>query len=329
MAIPESVKRAAFPAVLTWFALLVSTRYVSASERGPATLEPVRPLQCAPSAGACGEFDAVVFVHGIYGGNDTFKSTSSGFDWPMEFPSEIEGRRIDVFRLIYQTELMSWAEADNPSFDEVAKAVLGTMKPLRKRQYRSIGFIAHSLGGNVVSTYIHMVKTKLGHPQRSQHAFVITLATPVLGAQIAELGSPLKRLLGMNDGLLDSLTRGNLYLVILNQFRVLEDEKERRYVCRSVHLHAAFEERYLGPLLIVTRDSAAEAISSLAKSPVVGFRLNHSEIAKPTSPDHEVYKWVRDRIVDEFRRIATWDEAHRQSPPSRRLCEEMDFKPEQ
>lgn len=143
------------------------------------------------------------------------------------------------------------------------------MAPLRKREYRSIGFIAHSLGGNFVSTYLHMVKTRFGHPQRSQHAYVITLATPVLGAQIADLALPLKQLIFMSDPLLESLKKGNLYLEMLNHFTTLAAPKGEAYGCRPVGLHAAYEEQQLGPLLVVRRDSAAAAISQMVTSPVI------------------------------------------------------------
>jgi hypothetical protein len=36
------------------------------------------------------------------------------------------------------------------------------------RGYRSVGFIAHSLGGNVITAYIHSVKSELGHSARAQ-----------------------------------------------------------------------------------------------------------------------------------------------------------------
>lgn len=209
-----------------------------------------------------------MFVHGIYGGDETFRNPATGFDWPLAFPTCFSPngtpcRRVDVFRLDYRTALLSWAKNGNPDFKQVAEAVFAAMKPLRKRQYRSIGFIAHSLGGNVVSTYIHMVKTTLGHPQRSQNAFVITLGTPVLGAQIAGLASTLKAQLQMQDPLLESLEKNNLYLTMLEQFREEEITKEGRYTCRPVHLHAAYEEKFIGPLLVVSPDSAAIAISKI------------------------------------------------------------------
>lgn len=110
----------------------------------------------------------------------------------------IQGRPVDVFSLEYQNAMVAWAKDKNPSFDVVARQVKVLLKPLRMKQYRSIGFITHSLGGNVISTYMLMLLTNLGHPQRSQVAYVINLATPTYGAQIADIGKTLKSTLGMN-----------------------------------------------------------------------------------------------------------------------------------
>jgi hypothetical protein len=295
-----------------------------------AQLTPVGTVQCEIGRAAdCTERDAIVFVHGIYGAEDTFRNEATGFDWPTQFPRAIDTHRVDVYWLGYRSKLIAWARGDNPSFEDIAKSVFDALRPLRTSGYGSIGFIAHSLGGNIVATYIHYLKTKLGHPQRSQNAFIITLATPVLGAQIADLASILKASLLMSDPLLESLKAGNLYLSMLEQFRELEEDKERRYSCRAVHLHAAIEQEYLGPLLIVGPGSAAKPISNFVKSPIVAFPLDHAEIAKPRGAEPGgVYGWVLDRVGQEYQRISTWKAAHAGSPPSRQLCEGIDHLPE-
>jgi hypothetical protein len=311
----------------------LSTRATECPDSQVACLLPVGAEQCLDSLATCQDFDAIVFVHGIYGGDDTFKNKDTRFDWPVQFPRCVRiannCRKVDVFRLDYRTALLSWASGTNPSFKDVAIAALQAMKPLRKRKYRSIGFIAHSLGGNVISTYIHMVKTEIGHPQRSQNAFVINLATPVLGSQIADLGTSLKKELGMKDPLLNSLEQNNLYLTMLNEFRQEEVAKEGRYSCRPVHLHAAYEKKYIGPLLIVDQQSAAISISRIVNSPILGFSLNHIEIAKPPNDQAEIYRWVMERIEDEYVRLATWDGAHERDRAEYRLCEKIPLIAEQ
>src|SRR5262249_53215039 len=151
-------------------------------------------------------------VHGIYGSDETFRNEETKFDWPSNFPRKIAEQDVDVYQLNYQTQLIAWATDTNPSFSNLAGSVFEVLKPLRVRGYNSVSYIAHSLGGNVISTYIHSVKTTRGDAARSQNGFVITLATPVLGSQIANIGAALKQRLGMRDHLLNALKRGNLYL---------------------------------------------------------------------------------------------------------------------
>lgn len=258
------------PLVVSFVILLVS---VACHAQSVAKLEPAQPMQCKFSL--CREFDAIVFVHGIYGSANTFTNPSTGYNWPANFPRYVHGRPVDVYFLEYRTQMLAWAKAANPEFNVVAASVETALKPLRQRQYRSIGFIAHSLGGNVVSTYIHMVKTSRGHPQRSQHAYTITLGTPVLGAQIADISSELKASLGMNDRLLKSLKANNLYLTMLQDFRTAEGPKGDRYGCRPVHLHAAYETKAVGIVKVAPESSGASSVGRFTASPVQGFPLNH------------------------------------------------------
>jgi Putative serine esterase (DUF676) len=269
-----------------------------------------------------------VFVHGIYGDDSTFRNAETGFDWPSSFPRAVKGRSVDVFRLNYQSALLSWSKQKNPEFDIVATEIFEAMAPLRKRNYRSVGFVAHSLGGNLVSTYIHDVKSGRGHPERAQNAYYITLATPVLGADIASLAAPLKQLLGMNDDLLNSLTKDNLYLRMLKHFRDAEGPKGERRGCRAVHLHAAYEQARVGPLTVVTADSAALSIANMVASPVLGFPLDHFAIAKPRSSDDAVFKWVLDRVTSEFGRLEEWDVARVNVPKEHKLCQSDKYRGE-
>ncbi|RYY73307.1 MAG: hypothetical protein EOO52_18035 [Gammaproteobacteria bacterium] len=300
----------------------------AAMDQTKAEVIPVRKVNCAVDVSTCTDFDAIVFVHGIYGDRDTFINPDTKFNWPEQMPLKFGERSVDIFLLNYQTELIAWTKHANPEFTDLTDAVYAAMKPLRVRQYRSIGFIAHSLGGNVVSTYIHYNKTARNHPASSQHAYVVTLATPVLGAQIADIGEHLKSAFGMQDTVLASLQKNNLFLQMLLKFRKLEGNKREMYGCRAINLHAAYEEKHIGPLLVVDRDSAGQSVADLTSSPIVGFNLNHFSIAKPTNQQHEVYRWVNQRIEDEFVRLSTWSKAVSNQPYDRKLCTDISFKPE-
>lgn len=297
-----------------------------------ATLEPVGELACKPDAKTCGRLDAIVFVHGIYGSRETFTNARTHFDWPKEFPRVLpvddEQRRMDVYRLNYLTTMVTWAKGKNPSFLELARAVEVAMKPLRQRQYRSIGFIVHSLGGNVISTYLLQVKLARDHAGLAQHAYMITLGTPVLGSQVADIALTIKSRLGMSDDLLNSLKRDNIYLQMLNEMKEWQAGKAARLGCRALDLHVGVEEKFIGPIIVVNRDSSALPLLALASSPIVGFRLNHLEISKPADAKSEVYTWAMGRVEEELRRLTGWELAHEQAQPAFRLCDRVMFEPE-
>jgi hypothetical protein len=157
------------------------------------------------------------------------------------------------------------------------------------------------------------------HSDRSTHSQSLLQRRCSDGSQLADVGGFIKKVLRKDDSLLNSLKKDNLYLSMLNNFRAQELSKESRYVCRPVHLHAAFEEKYIGPLLVVSPGSAAMSISSMVNSPVVGFKFDHFGIVKPNDRDHVVYRWTLERIEDEYMRLATWESANKP------LCEFIPF----
>lgn len=280
----------------------------------------VRQPQCEASLPHCENFDAIVFVHGIYGDKDTFRNPSSQFYWPEEIPAQIAGRSVDVFVASYQTQLLNWAKSKDPGFGSVSDDFYTAMTPLRERRYRSIGFIAHSLGGNIVSTYIHQTKSKKGHIARARNAYVITLGTPITGAFVADIGSVLKSLLGMDDKLLDSLKEGNLYLDMLARFRKDEDAKALGFLCRPVYVHAAFETRSLAGIKIVPPTSALGLYPQLFNTIPVPLDANHSTIAKPVDRQDAAYVWVDENLKLEFDRLKQWQLAQGQLPVSKQIC---------
>jgi hypothetical protein len=283
---------------------------------GWAQPSPVRLYPVRDSCGSqdCGGRHAIVFVHGIYGGANTFTNTSRArdFNWPEQVPSVIAGSPVDVFRVEYQTALLSWARADIASLDQVVEAIHPELARLRARGYSSVNFIAHSLGGNVVKAYLHSVKSEEGHVERSRHAFVLTLGTPVNGAAIANVGLLLKDFLGMQDPLLSSLQRDNTFLRMMSLWGRQEDAKSTKFRCRQVSLYAGIESKPMGPVQIVDIISAERALPDFARSKV--FPLNHSEIAKPDSASSELYRWFMEIAAAELSRVNEWG-------PIRKLCE--------
>jgi hypothetical protein len=169
---------------------------------------------------------------------------------------------------------------------------------------------------------LHEIKTRYGHAARAQHAYVITLGTPVLGSDVASLASPLKKFLGINDDLLRSLKTDNLFLTMLNRFREMEKRKSAELGCRGVNLHAAYEQqRVAGLVTVVTEKSAALAVATLASSPIVGFERDHFQIAKPRDRKDLIYRWVLDILVEELIRVRVWEAARQDAPADRKMCQ--------
>jgi hypothetical protein len=97
-------------------------------------------------------------------------------------PAEFGGRPVDIYRINYTTALRNWFRTDTTSFDDVVYSIYfkmypedGTTAELAPNRYRSVNFIAHSLGGTVVAALIHTVKSERGHDDRSRFGFTITL----------------------------------------------------------------------------------------------------------------------------------------------------------
>jgi hypothetical protein len=302
-------------AVLAAWALGVSSAY-SQTESSAVKITPVSAPTCEGSA--CRQRDALFFIHGIFGSSDTFKNAS--FNWPRRVASDF-GTQLDVYEISYDTLMLNWLRKDIATFDEVAAEIFdklhGKFRPgvgrgrdglLKTREYRSVGFIAHSLGGNFVATYVHSIKSELGHEDRARNSFLITLGTPASGAQIANVGEWAKRLLVMNDDpLLESLRKDNTFLRMLASWRRAEDRKARQFKCRPVHLYVGIEGGTVAGIQVVSRASAEAPYRDIAVSRYFET-YNHSRIAAPESETDPLYVWVNEIIGKEIDRINRWRE---------------------
>lgn len=288
-----------------------------------AKVSAVTMLHCAEGAVSCQEVDAIVFVHGIYGDEATFTS-NSGFAWPKNIPKDIGGRKIDVYSASYRSQLLSWARGNSNSLSEVTNAFYLAMEPVRAKRYRSIGFIAHSLGGNVVATYIHKVKTLDGHINRARNAYVITLGTPLRGSAMADIGGLLKSVLGMRDPLLSSLKSENIYLDMLAMFRRDESLKSDKYKCRPLHVYAGYETETVAGLTIVPSKTAIGNDGKLFYRSPMPFAENHITISKPLNDRAPVYVWVDRVIEEEMSRLTEHARRTDHLPENRQICEDPD-----
>ena len=303
--------------LLALLILLLNPIFAGAEENDAVKITAVN-IHCADGLvpeRPCTERDAIFFVHGIYGDKDTFKNGQ--FDWPSELAKQFSDE-IDVYVIEYRTKLLAWLKRDVASFDEVSDALFAKLQGqpgsgttrglLSSRPYRSVGFISHSLGGNVTAAYIHTVKSELGHEERARNGFLITLGTPANGAQIANVAIAIKSALAIPDPLLRSLERDNTFVRMLASWRNAEDRKATRFHCRPVNLYVGVEGAAMHGMTIVSLASAREPYKNLAKQVKVFEGYDHSRIAKPTDAKDPIYVWVVDIIKQERQRLGRWNE---------------------
>lgn len=294
----------------------------------------IEPIGIPCEREACKTRDAIFFIHGIYGDDETF--SNGGFDWPRELARNAAGRQIDVYRINYKTAFLDWARSNIATFDALSEALsraifgapnvsddpgadglLVTRDDNVKRPYRSLNVIAHSLGGNVAAALVHDTKSLFGHDRRARFGFIVTLGTPAGGSQIANVGAILQALLQTNDGLLESLKRDNTFLRMLQRWRVAETAKARRFRCRPVHLYAGIEGQSTFGVPIVSEESADAPVRGLAADVRLFENKNHSSIAKPAGTSDPVYQWVSSILEREMARLDGWgDRALCTMPPA-------------
>lgn len=263
---------------------------------------------------ACENQNVIVFVHGIYGDVSTFQNGC--FDFPSSLQKELSMVNINtsVYRLTYTTQLFNWSKNNDLLFVDLANLVMDAMKPVTRSKPKSIGFIAHSLGGNVVNTYLITTKLRYGHMVKAQHAYIITLDTPFFGAQIANMASAIKSALRMqNDDLLKSLSLNNLYLEMLQLMIRYESSKGEEFGCRPTNLYVLYSKKPMYGIPVTPDDTYIKLRKFIARKGVQmdepkGYNLDHAQIAKPENADSPIFKDIMMTIVRETDRIDLWQE---------------------
>ena len=303
-----------------WFAIaafIFASTPSNAAELAAADIVPIKDCYTQGEARPCEGRDAIFFVHGIFGGVGTF--TNGSYRWPQELAADFPD--VDVFVIKYSTQLLNWLNRDVATFDEIAEVLMSKMQGpvindggtrmlpegfVTRRGYRSVGFIAHSLGGNVTAAYIHSVKSELGHSARAQNAYVIMLGTPAEGSYLANVGEIIKRYLNQSDPLLTSLERDNLFLRMLAMWRRAEDQKSQRFHCREVNLYVGIEGASLYGIPVVSEQSATRPYERIAKDIKVFGTYNHLRIAAPDKKTDPLNVWVTNIIKRERQRMDDW-----------------------
>lgn len=219
----------------------------------------------------------IVFIHGI-GGDPRTTWRNGTFYWPQELFNDKDFSHYDVLVFGYLSEC-------GPSFNirEIAISLETQLnKHLRKKKYKSMSFVAHSMGGLVTREFIlnrhHRMSRKV--PIRS----VVMLSTPNLGSNLVLLAKPF-----CDSKQLDDIEKGlGKYLDLLNdRWRFTYQHREPFYMV------AAYELVPMTLLGIIVEKNSAIYFGRDFRA----FNKDHSAIAKPNDQDDEVYLWTKQQVL--------------------------------
>jgi len=218
----------------------------------------------------------VIFVHGIFGGADTWvKGKNDSLPALLAFDPRF-GTSLDV--MVYQYDSPMLADAGRiPDVSE------GLSEYLEKEgvwnKYKGIVFIGHSMGGLVIRQFLIA-----HHSLASKVRLIYLYATPTNGSEVAAVASKLSKNKQL-DGMLP--IEGDTYIdsVSINWTNTPE--------LQSIPTYCSYEGYDTYGIRIVSQSSASalctKSIQQLA---------DHIDIVKPTSRDDPRYYVMQNRLIN-------------------------------
>ncbi len=226
----------------------------------------------------------IVFIHGLTG--DPEKTWTSDDDepffWPEQLANDPDFEKCDVLSFGYTSVI-----GKTLNIPQIAQHLETTLNELKRfKQYQSISFVAHSLGGLVTRQYI------LDHFRDIKIDTVILLSTPNFGNHLAKLASYVS-----NNAHLEQLDPGEgKYIDRLNdqwrkEFREESDREPFRFAAgyELFPMYKVFKK--VG--IVVEKNAAVNFVSHTQ-----AFENNHEQIAKAKSKSDAKYIWVRQQLLD-------------------------------
>jgi pimeloyl-ACP methyl ester carboxylesterase len=254
----------------------------------------LRALRATPGVDClnqpCPSRHAIVFIHGVFGSDGTWGSGASS--WPNLLAQDHRFDGYDLYLAGYPTSEFFWSPGNKIRLTQVAEDFSRRLENLT--HYKSIHIIAHSMGGNIVTTSMIMLKLRRQDAhQILSNVTTILLGSPIDGADIAKLG----RLLSQDQKLIALKPAAENELPVLVEMGMKAINEKREFMdLRPLALWAGYEMDPVGVDTIVTRESATK-IAELSRT--CGFHKNHITLVKPASMDDPVYQWTAKIILTE------------------------------
>lgn len=228
----------------------------------------------------------IVFVHGVFGDPSLTWTNRSGVSWPDLIKGDEKFQNFTIATYSYDTPFLRRASG----IEEVATRLLRQLEDEDIfEKFREVYFIAHSMGGLVVKR----VLVDLNRPSQVKKLrtvkAVLYISTPAQGANMAEVGS----WLSANPQLRDMQPADfNSFLQALeNQWQNLIRDRGASPFPQSF---CAYETKPTHGSVTVNRVYA----TTFCDQNPLPVDEDHSNIAKPSSRESDIYIWVRARIQD-------------------------------
>lgn len=236
--------------------------------------------------------DLVIFIHGLCGdAKATWTNATTHFVFPEELARDFssENQPAYIMSFDYVTRLQ-----EGPSILSIADQLeFEISELLKKRPYRTLRIVAHSMGGLVAREYILRSQTR-AHPQLRVTNLVL-LGTPNNGSELAELARLVPEHRQVQE--LRHIDKGNTYLESLN--KDWNREFKGGAHPRHVLMYAGYEEL---PVPVVGKVVKLSSAISYADQ-TMGFQEDHVSIAKPKERT-VLYRWVKAKLEESLTKIA-------------------------
>lgn len=158
----------------------------------PVSAQAAQP-ECRPIGGPAylGNHDpaktsVVVFIHGVLSNALEAWSRSSNHSWPCLLRAEPIFDNSNIYLYAYDTSVLG----TSPSIEKVAGQLLKDLQNERVLSHAHVTFVAHSMGGLVLSRMLLQMQSGTSHrSQLERIKLVLFYGTPATGADIANLAS--------------------------------------------------------------------------------------------------------------------------------------------
>lgn len=282
------------------FVTILSNSGASQIQTNPVTMVLSNPKHRAECIYACSGRRALIFVHGLWGSEDTWKNATNGKTWPELISEDSFFDNFDVYVVSYPTSVILGREGNKVRLTQVSQGLYELLNQRIIHNYKTIHLIGHSMGGNVILTSVLLLKLSdpTAHSILTGYKNIILLSTPVEGADVANLA-----LLVSSDQKLFALKP-----VVENELPVLIEfgftdifGKRLAMGLEPLRISAAYETKpyviggFLNTRSIIVSEQSATALRGHLVAEE-GFDRDHSTIVKPKDRDDCVYQWVRQQI---------------------------------